>query len=391
MSIPGPVHWDFFNFARMKRVSLTHIIIYAIAGIVLAVIGVLVFRALVPEPPLPEVEQARVAIVRARDLQSEIYSPKLYREAKNNYDSAMAVWRSENDRFILARDYERVIRFAETARKKADEASRNTISRSKSLKSTLESEIARLNHEMAAFEKIFLSMPLPQDIKKKHARGKLLIKEAGIDYKKERYVDGNVKITEANEYISSTYNLARKSLVEYFRHYDTWQEWADETIAESRRSGSYAMLVEKIPAQLHLYQGGKKKYTFEAEFGSNWLGDKKSRGDMATPEGKYIVTKKLSGSSTKYHKALLINYPNKIDVQEFNERIRNGQLPADASIGDMIEIHGDGGKGGHWTQGCVALKNSDMDMLFKYVSKGTPVTIIGSTLTLEEFFSSRVK
>ncbi|MBK7732706.1 MAG: hypothetical protein IPI37_08110 [Bacteroidales bacterium] len=50
----------------------------------------------------------------------------------------MAVWRSENDRFILARDYERVIRFAETARKKADKASRNTISRSKSLKSTLE-------------------------------------------------------------------------------------------------------------------------------------------------------------------------------------------------------------------------------------------------------------
>jgi len=135
----------------------------------------------------------------------------------------------------------------------------------------------------------------------------------------------------------------------------------------------------------------KRNYTFEAEFGSNWLGDKKSRGDMATPEGKYIVTKKLSGGSTKYHKALLINYPNKVDVQEFNERIRNGQLRADASIGDLIEIHGDGGKGGNWTQGCVALKNSDMDVLYKYVSKGTPVTIIGSTLTIEEFFKSREK
>jgi lipoprotein-anchoring transpeptidase ErfK/SrfK len=37
----------------------------------------------------------------------------------------------------------------------------------------------------------------------------------------------------------------------------------------------------------------------------------------------------------------------------------------------------------------VALKNSDMDQLFKYVSIGTPVTIIGSTSTLEEFLSSR--
>ena len=375
----------------MKRGSLTNIIVYAITGIVLIVIGVLVFRALVPEPPLPEVEQARAAIAKARDLQSEIYSPKLFREAKNNYDSAMAAWRSENDRFILARDYERVAEFAALALKKAEAAQRNTISRSKSLKSNLESEIARLNSDMASFEKIFLSMPLPQDVKKKHARGKLLIKEATIDFRKERYVDGNVKITEANEYISGTYNLARKTLEDYFKHYDNWQDWADETVSESRRSGGYAILVEKIPAQLHLYHAGKKKYTFEAEFGSNWLGDKKSRGDMATPEGKYSVTKKLSGGSTKYHKALLINYPNKIDVQEFNERIRNGQLRADASIGDLIEIHGDGGKGGNWTQGCVALKNSDMDVLFKYVSKGTPVTIIGSTLTLEEFFKSREK
>jgi hypothetical protein len=188
----------------MKRGSLTSIIVYSITGIALTVTGVLVFRALVPEPPLPEVEQARAAIAKARDLQSEIYSPKLFREAKNNYDSAMAAWRSENDRFILSRDYERVISFAELAEKKAEAAQRNTISRSKSLKSTLESEIARLNSEMASFEKIFLSMPIPQDVKKKHARGKLLVKEATIDFRKERYVDGNVKITEANEYISGT-------------------------------------------------------------------------------------------------------------------------------------------------------------------------------------------
>jgi hypothetical protein len=346
---------------------------------------------MVPEPPQPEVELARVAIARARDLEAEVYSPKLFREAKNNYDSAMAAWRTQNDRFILLRDYERVVYFSDLALRKAEDAAKNTITRSKSLKENLESEMTRLNREMSLFEKIFLSMPLPQDVKKKHARGKLLIKEAEIDFQKEKYVNGNVKITEANEYISGTYNLARKNLEEYFKNYPDWQDWAEETIAESRKTNSYAILVEKIPPVLHLYHGGKKKYTFEAEFGSNWLGDKKSRGDMATPEGKYFVTKKLSGGSTKYHKALMINYPNKIDVQEFNERIRNGQLPADASIGDLIELHGDGGKGGNWTQGCVALKNSDMDMLFKYVSKGTPVTIIGSTLTLEEFFSSREK
>ena len=375
----------------MKRGSLVSLIIYAAIAGILIFLTVLLFRALAPEPPQPEVEMARAAIARARDRQSEVYSPRLFREAQNNYDSAMTAWRAENERFILFRDYERVITFAAAAQKKAEEASRNTIKRSNSLKANLESELRRMKEEMASFEKIFMSMPLPQDIKKKHARGKLLLREAEVDLEKENYVNGNVKITEANEYISGTYTLARKNLEDYFRNYSDWQEWATSTINESRRGGSYAIVVEKIPGVLHLYQGGKKKYTFEAEFGKNWLGDKMSRGDFATPEGKYEVTKKLSGGSTKYHKALMINYPNKIDIQEFNERIRNGKLPADARIGDLIEIHGDGGKGANWTQGCVALRNEDMDILFKYASKGTPVTIIGSTSTLDEFFKSRSK
>lgn len=375
----------------MKRGTLISLIIYAaIAGIIIFLL-VLLFRTLVPEPPQSEVEAARAAIARARDRQSEVYSPRLFREAQNNYDSAMTAWRAENERFILFRDYERVVAFAALAQKKADEATRNTIKRSTSLKANLESEIRRMKEEMAKFEKIFLSMPLPQDVKKKHARGKLLLREAEVDMDKGNYVNGNLKITEANEYISGTYTLARNNLEDYFRHYSDWQEWATSTINESRRDGSYAIVVEKIPGVCHLYHGGKKKYTFEAEFGSNWLGDKMRRGDMATPEGKYVVTKKLSGSSTIYYKALMINYPNKIDIQEFNERIRNGKLPADARIGDMIEIHGEGGKGANWTQGCVALRNADMDIIFKYASKGTPVTIIGSTLTLEEFFSSRSK
>ncbi len=374
----------------MKRGSFLGISLYLIAASIIIFLSVLLFKALIPEPPQVEVERARAAIARARDHHSEVYSPVLFREAQNSYDSAMATWRSENDRFILLRNYEQVISFAALAEKKANEATSNTISRSNSLRSSLSSELSRLQQEMTSFEKIFLAMPLPQDLKKKHARGKLLLREAEIDLRKENYVNGSVKITEASEYISGSYNLARKTLEEYFKNYPDWQEWATATINESRRAGSYAILIEKIPALCHLYQGGKKKYTFEAEFGSNWLGDKKSRGDMATPEGRYTITKKLSGSSTRYHKALMINYPNKTDIQEFNERIRNGQLPADARIGDMIEIHGDGGKGANWTQGCIALRNADMDILYRYVARGTPVTIIGSTLTLEEFFASRV-
>ena len=373
----------------MKRGSLVSIIIYLIVAAVLISVLLIIFRALVPEPPQQEVEEARVAIATARDHEAQVYSPRLFREAQNSYDSAMASWKRENNRFILLRDYEGVRALAITATEKADEATRNTITRSSSLKANLASEISRLRKEMSSFEKFFLSLPLPQEIKRNHAKGKLLIREAEIDLEKENYIAGQIKIAEASDYISGTYDAARKKLENYYRKYPDWQEWAIATLKESSRSGSYAIIIEKIPGICHLYQGGKEKYAFEAEFGSNWLGDKMSSGDMATPEGRYTVTRKLSGRATKYHKALMINYPDRTDIQEFNERIRSGQLPTDARIGDMIEIHGDGGKGSNWTQGCVALKNEDMDLLYKYASAGTPVTIIGSTLTLQEFYSTR--
>lgn len=373
----------------MKRGSLVRIIIYLIISAVIISALLVLFRALVPEPPQPEVEEARVAIAAARNHDAQIYSPGIFREAQNGYDSAIAEWRRENNRFILLRDYDRVRSLAAKATESAEEATSITITRSGSLKASLASEIIRLKKEMSSFEKFFLSVPLPQDIKRNHAKGKLLIREAEIDLEKENYIEGQIKITEADDYITGTYDAAREKLEDYFLRYPEWQEWVTETLAESRKSGSYAIIIEKIPGLCHLYQGGKEKYTFEAEFGSNWLGDKMSSGDMATPEGMYDVTRKLSGRSTNYHKALLINYPNKNDILEFNERIRNGQLPTDARIGDMIEVHGEGGKGSNWTQGCVAIKNEDMDLLFRNVSIGTPVTIIGSISTLQEFYSTR--
>jgi len=53
------------------------------------------------------------------------------------------------------------------------------------------------------------------------------------------------------------------------------------------------------------------------------------------------------------------------------------RIPRGASMGGLIEIHGNGGRGKDWTKGCVALRNSDMDDLFRRTSVGTPVTIVG--------------
>ena len=52
-----------------------------------------------------------------------------------------------------------------------------------------------------------------------------------------------------------------------------------------------------------------EKWEFDAELGTNWVGDKRVKGDKATPEGMYKITKKFDGRKTKYYKALLLDYP----------------------------------------------------------------------------------
>ena len=44
-------------------------------------------------------------------------------------------------------------------------------------------------------------------------------------------------------------------------------------------------------------------------------------------------------------------------------------------------------KGVHWTDGCVALENSEMDAVFKQASVNTTVIIVGSRLPLEDYLN----
>jgi len=133
-----------------------------------------------------------------------------------------------------------------------------------------------------------------------------------------------------------------------------------------------------------LYQNGKVIRRFDVELGVNWMGNKVRKGDKATPEGFYRISQKKDGSRTRFQKALLLNYPNDDDRARFAGAKRNGTLPAEADIGGLIEFHGLGGKGVDWTDGCVALKNEDMDALFRMAAVGTPVIIIGSQKSLKE-------
>jgi murein L,D-transpeptidase YafK len=348
-------------------------------GLVIVIsLAVMLLIRLTPNPPVEKIELARITLSEAAKNKADTYSRKLYSEAKSNYDSAMLNWERQNQRFIFFRDYDKVIQFADIAVKKANQASENSLSNSSNLKIKIRQKITHLNDLITDNADLFTTYPLTSDIRKRISKGKQLLKEAEIAFSKGQYLPANRKLTDAEYLITESFETASSSLKDYFRSYSTWKNWVDRTISESKKNRDYAIIVDKYSRKCFVYLSGSKKYEFTAELGKNWVGDKRVRGDKATPEGMYKVTKKFEGSKTKYHKALLLDYPNEEDKVKFNAEIARGSLPRSAKIGGLIEIHGDGGKGIDWTEGCVALTNDEIDLVYKISKVGTPVTIVGS-------------
>ena len=329
-------------------------------------------------------EHAREILSRAGSNKADTYSKKLYTEAKTFYDSAMVNWQKENKRFIFFRHYERVKMFAELSAKKATQASENSVSSSTNLKIKLKQKIESLNDLVAQIDELFTTYPLTSEVRNRISKGKILLEEAEIVYKKGQYLQANRKITDAEYLLTESYDNASTNLKNYFKSFSVWKKWADRTINESKKNRDYSIIIDKFSRKCFVYLSGSKKYEFDAELGKNWVGDKRVKGDLATPEGMYKITKKFDGGKTKYYKALLLDYPNDEDKAKFRSEIEQGSLPASAKIGGLIEIHGNGGKGIDWTEGCIALTDREMDVIFKIVRVGTPVTIIGSMMELKD-------
>lgn len=154
-----------------------------------------------------------------------------------------------------------------------------------------------------------------------------------------------------------------------------WRRWVQETLAESRTNGTYAVIVDKSKHKTYLVRAGDMVHVYNCELGYNSVHQKLFSGDGATPEGKYQISAVKSRGS-KYYKALLISYPNQMDKNRFQENKRKGIISPRARIGGLIEIHGEGGRNTDWTEGCVALTDRDMDHIMQYVAVGTPVTIV---------------
>ena len=134
------------------------------------------------------------------------------------------------------------------------------------------------------------------------------------------------------------------------------------------------VVIEKAARQLHLLQGGKVFRTFKIALGIQPVGDKKQEGDFKTPEGRYTLDRRNPNSD--YFLSIGISYPNSSDRRE--------AASLGVNPGGAIMIHGQPNaptrseayyRTQDWTNGCIAVSNSDMIDIWLMTGENTPIEI----------------
>ena len=134
------------------------------------------------------------------------------------------------------------------------------------------------------------------------------------------------------------------------------------------------IIVKKSERILYAIKDDKVIKKFDIALGKNPKGHKKFEGDKKTPEGYYFIDGK--NSKSKFFLSLHTSYPNFHDKQV---ALKNNLNP-----GEHIAIHGLPPitllaqylySGKDWTDGCIALNNSDMKELWDLTEEGTQILI----------------
>ena len=164
-----------------------------------------------------------------------------------------------------------------------------------------------------------------------------------------------------------------------------------------RASETIELVVLRSEHRLLVKQDGHVLRTFKVALGSAGRKAKLREGDHATPKGHYTITKVRD--SDRFHLFLQLNYPNMDDAKRAlkNHLISRQQYqtileahffgrlpPQNTALGGSIGIHGIGQETkdkleihqiADWTQGCIAVRNSEIEELSRFVHIGTPVII----------------
>lgn len=135
------------------------------------------------------------------------------------------------------------------------------------------------------------------------------------------------------------------------------------------------VLVKKSERKLYLMKNNSIVKSYDIGLGKNPVGAKQREGDSKTPEGIYILD--YRNPESDYHLSLHISYPDKNDLQRADSM--------GYSAGGDIMIHGKPNYFGwlpfvydnkDWTDGCVAVGNTDIEEIWNAVDDSTEIEII---------------
>lgn len=134
------------------------------------------------------------------------------------------------------------------------------------------------------------------------------------------------------------------------------------------------ILVRKGARRMYLMRQGQVLREYRIALGLSPTGHKQQEGDFRTPEGKYQLIRRNPRS--EYFLSLEVSYPNEADVARAKQ--------AGVSPGGLIMIHGlpntprktlDYYRTNDWTDGCIAVSNSDMVEIWMMTPPNTPIEI----------------
>ncbi len=134
------------------------------------------------------------------------------------------------------------------------------------------------------------------------------------------------------------------------------------------------VVVRKSEHKLYLYSGTRLLGAYQVKLGLAPVGQKEREHDFRTPEGHYYLARRNTRSD--YFLSIQVSYPNKED--ELRAR-KNRWQP-----GGLIMIHGlpnylkhspDYYASTDWTDGCIALSNSDMVEVWMRTQDNIPIDI----------------
>ena len=134
------------------------------------------------------------------------------------------------------------------------------------------------------------------------------------------------------------------------------------------------VVVKKSERRLYLMRANQIVAEYPIRLGLNPTGHKVREGDFRTPEGSYELVRRNPNS--EFFLSLEVSYPNETD------KARAKQLGV--RPGGLIMIHGQPNvrrkspeyyANFDWTNGCIAVSNSDMIDIWQRTGVGTPIEI----------------